>query len=187
MLAVRSFCRAIFALAFAASALLMAALGVAGLEYGTVNLLTTGLLGIALGRFSTKEADLLLSRKFLFATVYLAYSASLAFFGAAYLLQATGVLLNLVLINAVALRTSMEAPAGRTMLLLGKYSLFAYIAQIAVLQAARRFANPINAGSFELAMLLIIPLTITVASVLILDRLRERTRVVDGLYRLAFA
>jgi peptidoglycan/LPS O-acetylase OafA/YrhL len=74
-----------------------------------------------------------------------------------------------------------------TVVLLGKYSLFGYIAQIAILQALRVGLNHAGSKALVLGLSFVLAFALTVISVAIVDRAREKSTAVDKSYRAVFA
>jgi peptidoglycan/LPS O-acetylase OafA/YrhL len=68
---------------------------------------------------------------------------------------------------------------------LGRYSLFSYIAQIAVLQVLHRLAFRGN-SSFSAVCLTVMTLVLTWSAVWIVEVLRRKSRVLNVAYRATF-
>ena len=97
-----------------------------------------------------------------------------------------GLLLKLVYDGAALL-----APAGRIyqwLVLLGRYSLVSYIAQIGFLFVLHRALRGHEFAPLpELALVFLATCAFLLAACLAIDRLRRRFRLVEGTYRLVFA
>ena len=76
---------------------------------------------------------------------------------------------------------------GISMILLGKYSLLGYIAQIAILQGLRRIPWLSQHGVGASLGALLLGALLTVAIVEAVDIARQRSKIVNDLYRLVFA
>ncbi len=72
-------------------------------------------------------------------------------------------------------------------ILLGKYSLFAYISQIAILQILGAGVHRLNLGFAGLVLSFLAAFALTIVSVEIVDRARTRIASVDRMYRWVFA
>jgi hypothetical protein len=72
-------------------------------------------------------------------------------------------------------------------ILLGKYSLFGYISQIAILQILSAILHHFNLGVAGLVLSIVAAFVLTIASVEVVDRTRARAASVDRLYKAVFA
>jgi hypothetical protein len=72
-------------------------------------------------------------------------------------------------------------------ILLGKYTLFGYISQIAILQVLVAFFRRVNLGDATLVISFLVAFALTIVSVEATDRARARIAGVDNLYKLVFA
>jgi hypothetical protein len=77
--------------------------------------------------------------------------------------------------------------SGRALSLLGRYSLFAYLMQIAILQVLHRAAAHMGSGSGIRLLWLIATAVLTLGCVVVLDKARARDARLDHLYRAVFA
>ena len=75
----------------------------------------------------------------------------------------------------------------RRLILLGKYSLLGYIAQIAILQGLRRVSWLSQNGVVASLVALLLGVLLTVAIVEAVDIARRRSKIANDLYRLVFA
>jgi hypothetical protein len=98
-----------------------------------------------------------------------------------------GVLLTVMLVYIVGAKTGEPGLLRRHIVVLGKYSLFGYISQIAILQVLHRVLNPVPMGPGLLATSLVAGFALTSMSVEVVDRVRPKSKVIDGLYRVGFA
>jgi hypothetical protein len=92
-----------------------------------------------------------------------------------------------MLIYMLGTKNAESGKLRRHIILLGKYSLFGYLAQIAVLQFIFRGLQHIDLGASELAISLIGAVALTVLAVEAVDRARARSTTLDGLYVAVFA
>jgi hypothetical protein len=150
-----------------------------------IELLAIGCLGLGVGkRLPSAQVDF---RNTTAAVIgYAAYLVAIRRWGASFPLQVVGVPLTIWLIYAfgnVALRTWS---ASRQVILLGQYSLFAYVAQIAILRILRLFLQPDTINELGLAFILVLATALTLASVHAVIRVRRRYRYCDYMYRAVF-
>jgi hypothetical protein len=71
--------------------------------------------------------------------------------------------------------------------LLGKYSLFGYISQIAILQILSAGFHRVNLGTATLGVSLLSAFALTIIGVELVDRARLKSVGVDRLYKAVFA
>jgi hypothetical protein len=103
-----------------------------------------------------------------------------------FVLQIVGVCLSLAIIYLVGNAYSVSNPIGKTTVLLGQYSLFAYIAQIAILQVLRR-SLVIQGDLLAIAgVAFFAALALTIISVEVVHRARAKVQVVNSLYTAVF-
>ncbi|MFZ1975901.1 MAG: hypothetical protein WAU89_23870, partial [Candidatus Acidiferrales bacterium] len=72
-------------------------------------------------------------------------------------------------------------------ILLGKYSLFGYISQIAILQILAAGLRHVNFGFVVLSVSFVAAFALTIVSVEVVDRARARAASMDRLYKAVFA
>jgi peptidoglycan/LPS O-acetylase OafA/YrhL len=162
-------------------------LGLMGLEYGNLEHLTIGLIGVTLGYFPAHRLTGFVRHQRVLVTFYVVYIVIVSVWTVAYPIQVVGVFLNIMLIYLFSLRTR-EQVGSEHVALLGKYSLFGYIAQIAVLQMLYRGLQPLKLENATLVVISFVSaFALTILSVEVLDRVRRRTVLVDRLYRAVFA
>jgi hypothetical protein len=77
--------------------------------------------------------------------------------------------------------------AENEVILLGKYSLFGYIAQIAILQVLSVGLRHVNLNAVLLAISFVAVIALTIASVELVDRARAKAKSIDRLYKIVFA
>ncbi|HZC23859.1 MAG TPA: hypothetical protein VE866_11020, partial [Candidatus Binatia bacterium] len=102
-------------------------------------------------------------------------------------LQIASVILTTALLYAAGSRQARPGTARRRMILLGKYSLLAYIVQIAILQGLKRisFLSQRGIGAALSALLLCVMLTVMIGEAV--DLARPKSKIADNLYRFVFA
>jgi hypothetical protein len=157
------------------------------LEYGNLELLAIGLLGVTTGYLSLATIENLLTHRALLLLAYLSYVAIITVWNVMYPIQIVGVFLNLMLIYLLGLSAAGKGRLGGTVILLGKYSLFGYIAQIAILQMLYRGFRPMRLGVAVLPVSFCAAFALTVISVDLLNRARRKFVFLERLYRAVFA
>jgi len=158
-----------------------------GLKSPNLELLTIGLLGVVSGHASIEQINNCVSRPVALLLAYLCYVGAITLWNVTYPLQLVGVYLSLMLIYLLGASGSEPGRMRRHVILLGKYSLFGYIATIAILQVLHRSLRHTNSGALALGLTFVAAFALTMASVEVIDRVRARTMAVDRLYRAVFA
>jgi hypothetical protein len=98
-----------------------------------------------------------------------------------------GVPLSLMVIYLVGISGSDRSKIRSEVILLGKYSLFGYISQIAILQVLAASLRHVNFGFAILSASFVAAFALTIISVEVIDRLRTRVVNMDRLYKAVFA
>ena len=158
-----------------------------GIKNGNLELLTMGLLGVAAGNISIDKITNLVSHRYAIMVAYLGYLAAVTIWDVLFPLQIVGVCLTLLLIYLIGTAESKVGPVYELVVLLGKYSLFGYISQIAILQFLRRAIPYLHLESFGLPLSFVLAFVLTILGVELLDRLRAKSGVTDKLYKAVFA
>ena len=178
--------RGVFHAATAAGLAGVAALTMLGEKSRNLELLTVGLLGISIGYIPIESINGLLRRYWLVGLAYLFYVVAITIWNTPYSLQVTGVLVTLMLLYALGMRSGEQTTSARTVILLGKYSLFAYIAQIAILQVMRRMVSE-NLPAWAQGVTFLAATALTIAAVEVTNRLRKRSGFANRIYSAVFA
>jgi peptidoglycan/LPS O-acetylase OafA/YrhL len=158
-----------------------------GLEYGNLELVTIGLLGVIVGYSPIEKIDAFVKHPYLLAAAYLCYAGAITIWGIIYPLQIVGVCICLMIIYLVGGKGVEPDWVRSRIILLGRYSLFGYIAQIAILQGLYRVLSPLGLGVATLVVSFFAAFALTMLTVVMLDRARARLPIVDGLYKVVFA
>jgi hypothetical protein len=158
-----------------------------GFESSNLELLAIGLLGLIAGYLPTEEVNAVVRHPYLLAAGYLAYVAAITVWNVIYPLQIVGVYLSLMILYWMGLESGKPGRIRATVVLLGKYSLLGYIAQIAILQCLRLAIRPFSWETELLIISFILAFALTIASIKFVDLLRSRLVAVDRLYRFVFA
>jgi peptidoglycan/LPS O-acetylase OafA/YrhL len=175
---------------YAASAALFVCiflLDLGGLRSGNLELIGIGLLAVFLGKIRTERIDRLAAGWGLIVLAYLAYLVAVSVWDVVYPLQVVGVCLSLTLIYLAGTKSSGQGPVQTRILLLGRYSLLAYIAQIVLLQLLRRGMHPADMSAGMLAISLFLATALTHITVEAVDWGRKKSKALDSIYRAVFA
>jgi len=158
-----------------------------GLQSPNLELVSIGLLGMIAGSFPIDRVNSFVQHPYWLAVGYLLYLAAITVWNVIYPLQIMGVCLSLMIIYLLGQPRSEPGKFTNCILLLGKYSLFGYIAQIAVLQILRRALNNIDSEALVLVLSFVLGFALTIAAVEAMDRFRAIFRPVDKVYKAIFA
>ncbi len=165
----------------------IAAMNFRGLESSNLELLAIGLLGVIAGYLPTERVNAIVRHPYLLAAGYIAYVTAITVWNVIYPLQIVGVYLSLMILYWIGLEGGKPGNIRAVIVLLGKYSLLGYIAQIAILQCLRLAIHPFNWETAQLVLSFILAFALTIASIEIVDVLRSRSIAVDRLYKFVFA
>lgn len=157
------------------------------LEYGNLEMIAIGMLGAVVGYVSMERIVAIGSQTFLLAACYVGYVLAITVWNVGFLLQIVGVLLNLIIIFRLGRQALLPAYAQDGVILLGRYSLFGYIAQIAILQVLIRLLRSDDLGDGKLVVSFVLALALTVVAVVAMDQARRKLGSVDRLYKAIFA
>ena len=181
--------RAGVSLAVLAAAVVCGTIAVSLTTAGNAHLemLSMALVGLAAGTVDISRIDAVVRRPAALVLAYAAYVAAITVFNAPFALQVVGVSLSVLLLYTIGRRWQSPAGLHRSVVQLGKYSLFAYVAQIAALQVLRRGLRGRELDGAELAIPFVMALLLTVVAVQIMVIARQRSRIADSIYRAVFA
>jgi acyltransferase-like protein len=155
--------------------------------YTYLDLLTIGLIGVLVGYSPMDRVNAFVRRPYLVAVAYFVYLLAITMWDVIYPLQIIGVFLSLAVIYLVGLRNGEPGKIRSCVILLGRYSLVGYIAQIAILQSLRSGLGHIGSHEVFLGLSFFLAFALTIASVEVLDRMRTQSTAVDRLYKAVFA
>jgi peptidoglycan/LPS O-acetylase OafA/YrhL len=158
-----------------------------GLTSGNLELIGVGFLGVYFGSLGTARINGWLSRLPWVLAGYVGYLVAVSFWNVLYPLQIVGVCLSLLLIYALGSLWTGQGPVLARILLLGRYSLLAYIGQIVLLQILLKVLRPVEPGSTKLVLSFLGAMLLTQLLVEIMEWGRTRSKAADGLYRAVFA
>jgi len=165
----------------------MVVLDLHGIESSNVELGAIGLLGVAFGYASEDAIHKLVSRPWIILAAYGAYLAAITIWDVSLYMQMAGACLTTALIYMVGAQRGVPGKLRSHIILLGKYSLFGYISQIAILQLLSAAFRHAHCGFLTLGFSLIAGFALTMISVEAADRIRARSKAFDAVYRSVFA
>ena len=157
------------------------------LENLYLDLLMIGVLGVAIGFAGRDQLSLVISHPYILTALYCLFLAGITLWGVPLPLEIASVILTTALLYAAGERRATGGTARRRMILLGRYSLLGYIAQIAILQGLRRISWLSQNGVGAALASLLLGALLTVAIVEAVDSARQRSKIANDLYRFVFA
>jgi hypothetical protein len=158
-----------------------------GLASPNLELLTIGLLGVIAGYAPIEQVNAIVRHPYLLGVAYLCYLGAITRWNVIYPLQIVGVYLSLMIIYLVGLSSGQPGRVRNLFVLLGKYSLFGYIAQIAILQFLRAVLSHIDSETAVRAMSFVLAFALTIISVEVVHRARAQSSTLDTVYKAVFA
>jgi peptidoglycan/LPS O-acetylase OafA/YrhL len=158
-----------------------------GIQSAYLEDLAIGSLGVVLGYTSSTGIRKLVSHPYVLGLAYCAFLGAITIWDVPFALRVIDVCLTLLVIYAVGDRSQKPAVLLRHVIVLGRYSLFGYIWQIAILQLLHRFLGHGALGVTGLSASFVAGFAFTMAGVEAVDRLRPRWQALDQVYRYAFA
>jgi peptidoglycan/LPS O-acetylase OafA/YrhL len=172
------------------SVILLAALvglGFRGIQSGNLELVTIGLLGVVFGYVSKAGLQRVVSSSWLLVLAYCLYLVIVSMCDVPIYVQMIGAILTTALIYAVGVQAFQTGPLHEHVILLGKYSLVGYIAQIAILQLLHAALRDIKYSWAGLGGSLFAAFALTMLSVKAVDLGRAMSKTIDGAYKIVFA
>jgi peptidoglycan/LPS O-acetylase OafA/YrhL len=167
--------------------LFISTLGMVGARSYNLEFVAIGMSGVLAGFTSSAAINSVVQHPYRLAFAYVCYTIAITLWNAWFPLLFVGVPLSVMVIYLVAASGSESDVIASEVILLGKYSLFGYISQIAMLQILSAAFRQVNLGFTALAVSFFAAVVLTIASVEVVDRARARMARVDKLYRAVFA
>ena len=161
--------------------------GLYGIHSANLENLAIGSLGVVCGYASGAEILRVVSHPYAVVLAYCVYLGAITVWDVPFALRVVGVFLTVTLIYMVGAKSGEPGGLRGHIVVLGKYSLFGYISQIAILQVLHRVLWQAHPSAGVLGVSLIAGFALTMISVEIVDRIRPRSATVDRLYRAVFA
>lgn len=165
----------------------MIVLDIHGMESSNLELITVGMLGVVLGYSSKQRIEQLADHTWMILLTYASYLAVITMWKVSYYIQMGGACLTTLLIYVIGVRTVWMKKIHSEITLLGRYSLFGYIAQIAILQSLSLVLRRFHGGLLLLAGSFVMGFALTFIAVEAMDWGRSRSKAIDNVYRAVFA
>jgi len=162
-------------------------LGLIGTQSQNLEFVTIGMLGALTGFIPIATINDFVRHPYALAFAYLCYMIAITIWNVPFPFLIVGVTLSLTVIYLVGISGSRAGTIRREVILLGKYSLFGYISQIAILQILSAGFHHVNLGVSALGISFVAAFALTILSVEVVDRVRTRAASIDRLYRAVFA
>jgi peptidoglycan/LPS O-acetylase OafA/YrhL len=172
-----------------ASAFLLMAimlLHLAGLHSTNLEYIALGMLGAVSGLVRMGAIDSIARQHMWLGLAYLTYVAAITLWNVPFGLLVVGVCLTLLSLYEIGAR-SRPSVAQKHVILLGQYSLFGYIVQIAILQLLSGIWRHLQLGQLGIYLSFIAAFALTMLAVELLAAVKEKSIMVERLYRAALA
>jgi hypothetical protein len=145
------------------------------------------LLGVVAGFASHNAIEFIGRWPHILLLAYAGYLILITIWNVPFLFLIVAVLLNLCTLYLIGNKGDPTSAVRSEVILLGKYSLFGYIAQVAILQLLSKSFQHLNLRGARLPGSFLAALVLTVLSVELLDRARAGSKGVDRIYKAIFA
>jgi peptidoglycan/LPS O-acetylase OafA/YrhL len=152
-----------------------------------VECVAVGMIGVVAGFTSIRTIDNLGKRPYLLAASYICYLAAITIWNVPFALLIVSVLLNLCILYLLGARGGKISAARKEVILLGRYSLLAYISQVAILQVLSKVYQRVDPGAAKLSSSLFAAAVLTILTIRLVDRARTASANADRLYKTIFA
>jgi hypothetical protein len=162
-------------------------LGMTGAHSFNLEFVTIGMLGVLIGFVPIAAINGFVRHPYTLAFAYLCYTIAITMWNVPFPLLVVGVFLSVMVIYLVGASGSESGTIKSEFVLLGKYSLFAYIAQVAILQILSASLHRFDLGVAGLGISFFAAFALTILSVEVVDRARASTASIDRLYKVVFA
>jgi peptidoglycan/LPS O-acetylase OafA/YrhL len=176
-----------FHVACAALLLSVLILGIIGAQCSHLELVTIGMLGVLAGFEPIAVINEFVRHPYALALAYLFYTIAITIWNVPFVLQLIGVPLSVIVIYLLGLSFSDAGRLGSEIVLLGKYSLFGYISQMAIIQLLNAGFRHLDLGIAALCVSFAAAFALTIVTVEALDRTRTKVPSIDSLYKAVFA
>ena len=157
-----------------------------GVNSGYLQIISVGMLGVSVGHIPIDRINTFMKRPVTIFTMYCAYLIAITLWNDSYILQVAGVIASVAVFYWIGMQDADVLGIQRTTVLLGQYSLFAYIAQILILQLLRGSFHAFRVGKWGPPTAFFLCLACAIVSVEALDRSRSRLLAVNKLYNAVF-
>jgi peptidoglycan/LPS O-acetylase OafA/YrhL len=148
---------------------------------------TIGLLGVLAGFIPIEKVNHFVMHPYVLALAYACYIVAITVWDVPFPLLIVGAFLSVGAIYLAGLRGDQPGKARRHVILLGKYSLLGYIAQIAILRLLSAGLRHVNLAYAVLGFSFFAAFALTMLSVETVDQARAKSTIADRLYKAVFA
>jgi peptidoglycan/LPS O-acetylase OafA/YrhL len=153
-----------------------------------LSFIAIGILGMIFGFYPIEKVNEWTGHPYVLVGLYVGYNLGISIYGVGYAMQVIGVCLSVALIYFAGVTSTACGELRSTIILLGKYSLFGYIAQIGLLQLLQRSLPLLNLNNWVLWIISFVgAFTLTIFMVRMAHYIRARIHVADWLYRAVFS
>lgn len=159
-----------------------------GFPSPNLSLIAIGILGMVFGFYPIEKVNNWTGHPYIVVCLNVSYIIAISIWGEGYLLQVIGVCLSVSLIYLVGIKSSDRGGIRSPIILLGKYSLFGYIAQIGILQLLHRGMPYLQFDNWALwGISFVGAFALTFITVKIMHWARQKSHTVDELYTFIFS
>lgn len=162
-------------------------LAVFGIRSYNLEFVTIGLIGVLIGLIPLERINRAVSHPYLLGLAYSFYLMAITWWNVPFGLLVPGVALSVSIIYLVGIRAGDRNLLQQHVILLGKYSLFGYVAQIAILQLLSAGLRHLHSERIVIIVSFAAAFALTSISVEAVDRLRMRSAAFDRAYTTVFA
>lgn len=159
-----------------------------GRSSANLELIAIGLLGMAVGLFPIQTINKWAQHSYIVVGLNVAYLLAIMTWDALYYLQVVGVCVSVMIIYSIGMKSVLWSTIQSKIYLLGEYSLFAYVAQIGLLQILYRGLPLLH---LQVTALWVLSFTgavaLTVMTVKALHWSRGKWLCIDKMYKFAFS
>ncbi len=166
---------------------LVLALRTRGVVSYNLDLLAVGFLGLLAGCQPISKPDVVVRKIGWLGMAYIVYLALVSMWGVPYLMLLVSAFLNVLVIYSIGIRWTCGGAIQQHLVLLGRYSLLAYIAQIAALQLLRKVLSGADSDLARWTLSLGCTVVLTSGTVIVVDLLKARSGPADEVYRFVFS
>jgi large-conductance mechanosensitive channel len=171
----------------AAIFLLCLCLEATGRQIKNLEFLSVGVIGMAFGLIPMQMIDRLVKKWFQILLLYLLYRVCSHVFGEIYPVQTLAATVSVLVLYCCALHLNTDTWLRRQMVVLGRYSLFAYLVQIAILQGLVKVLGGRPDYLIGVVVVFVITAILSFLMVKAVDEFRQRSHVVAAIYKAVFA
>jgi peptidoglycan/LPS O-acetylase OafA/YrhL len=162
-------------------------LGLKGEHSYNLEFLAIGMLGVLTGFIPIVAINDFVRHPYRLAFAYVCYVIAITVWNIPFPLLVVAVFLNLMAIYLLGSSGGESGTIKNEVILLGKYSLFGYISQIAILQILSSAFHRTNFGGAALGISFLAAFALTIACAEVVDRARASAVSLDRLYKAVFA